>query len=151
METRLPPDFSAFLSLLSEAGVEYLLVGGYAVGYHGYPRPTGDIGVWVRQSAENAERLVRALRQFGFGTPDLVPAAFLGDGRIVRMGLPPNRAKVLTSVSDVAFDDAWADRETSDWDGAPVPTISLRHLRKNKQASGRPKDLADLVELPEPA
>jgi hypothetical protein len=136
--------------LLNEEGVEYLLVGGYAVIYHGRPRATGDIDVWVRQSPDNAERLVRALRRFGFDAPGLAPDAFLGDGRIVRMGLPPNRVEVLTSVSGVTFDDAWVDRVTSDWDGVPVPTISLRHLRRNKRTSGRPKDLADLVELPDP-
>ena len=135
---------------LNDARVEYLLVGGYAVGFHGYARATGDIDVWVRQSPENAGRLVAALRAFGFDVPDLVPDLFLVDGRIVRMGLPPNRVEVMTSVSGLAFEDAWARRETSDWDGLAVPVVGLADLRVNKTASGRAKDLADLDELPEP-
>ena len=148
METQLPPDFSAFLRSLNEAQVEYLVVGGYAVIFHGHPRTTGDIDVWVRQSPENAARLVTALRSFGFDVPDLVPDLFLVDGRIVRMGLPPNRVEVMTSVSGLTFESAWGRRETSDWDGLVVPVIGLADLRTNKAASGRAKDLADLDELP---
>lgn len=150
METQLPPDFSTFLRSLNEADVDYLLIGGYAVGYHGYARVTGDIDVWVRQSPENADRLIEALRSFGFDLPSLVPDLFLVDGRIVRMGLPPNRIESMTSVSGLTFADAWAHRETSDWDGLPVPVLSLADLRANETASGRPKDLADLDALPEP-
>ena len=150
METRLPPDFSAFLSSLNASGVEYLVVGGYAVGYHGYSRTTGDIDVWIRQSPDNAERGVEAIRSFGFDTPNLIRERFLGDGQITRMGLPPNRIEVMTSLSGVSFDEAWANRITSDWDGVLVPLIDLRRLRQNKLASGRLKDLADLDELPNP-
>lgn len=149
METRLPADFSDFLRSLNEAAAEYLVVGGYAVGYHGYVRVTGDIDVWVRQSPENAERVVQAVRTFGFEVPGLTPSAFLGDGRIIRMGQPPRRVEILTSISGVAFEDAWAQREVSDWDGVSVPLLSLGHLRQNKKAAGRLKDLADLQELPE--
>ncbi|MDT7856314.1 hypothetical protein RQM47_06655 [Rubrivirga sp. S365] len=147
METRLPPDFSELLSSLNASGVEYLLVGGYAVIYYGYPRATGDIDVWVRQSPDNAERVVTALRAFGFDVPGLVPTALLGDDKIIRMGVPPNRAKVFTSVSGVSFDECWAQREVVDWGGVEVPVIGLRDLRRNKRASGRP---ADLDELPAP-
>ena len=150
MGTRLPPDFSAFLSLLDANGVDYLIVGGYAVGHHGYPRATGDIDVWIRQSPQNAERVVASIRAFGFDDPGLRPDRFLGDGRITRMGLPPNRIEVMTSVSGVTFDDAWPARVVADWGGRAIPIIDLRHLRANKAASGRPKDLADLVELPDP-
>ena len=125
-----------------------MLVGGYAVGFHGYARTTGDIDVWVRQSPENAARLVTALRAFGFDVPDLAPSLFLVDGRIVRMGLPPNRVEVMTSVSGLTFESAWERRETSDWDGLAVPVLGLSDLRANKAASGRAKDLADLEELP---
>lgn len=150
METRLPDDFSAFLKSLNENAVEYLLVGGYAVSYHGYARTTGDIDVWVRQSPENAVRVVEALRAFGFATPDLTPDLFLVADRIVRMGLPPYRIEILTSIDGVDFEACWSERETSDWDGLAVPVLSLARLRENKRASGRPKDLADLDALPHP-
>ena len=150
METQLPDDFSAFLRSLNASGADYLLVGGYAVGYHGYARATGDIDVWVRQSPGNAERVVSALRAFGFDTPDLRPELFLADDRIVRMGMPPYRIEVLTSIDGVDFETCWTERELSDWDDVEVPVISLRRLRENKRASGRFKDLADLDELPSP-
>ena len=150
MAPQLPADFSELLSSLNDAGVEYLLVGGYAVGFHGYSRTTGDIDVWVRQSQKNAERVVKALRAFGFDSPDVVPEAFLGDDKIARMGYPPYRAEVMTSISGVSFDECWAQRETSNWGGVDVPVIALADLRKNKRASGRPKDLADLDVLPTP-
>lgn len=89
-----------------------------------------------------------ALQSFGFDVPDLVPGLFLVDGRIVRMGLPPNRVEVMTSVSGLTFEQAWGRRATSDWDGLAVPVIGLADLRTNKAASGRPKDMADLDELP---
>ena len=150
METQLPDDFSAFLRSLNEANVEYLLVGGYAVGYHGYVRVTGDIDVWVRQCEDNAARTVTAIRAFGFDVPDLSASTFLSDNRIVRMGLPPHRVEVMTSISGVDFDACWQGREMTEWDGVSVPLINLRDLRTNKAASGRPKDIADLVELPDP-
>lgn len=89
-----------------------------------------------------------ALQAFGFDVPDLVPDLFLVDGRGVRMGLPPNRIEVMTSVPGLTFDQAWARRQTSDWDGLAVPVVGLADLRANKAASGRPKDPADLAELP---
>ena len=150
MAPNLPADFSELLSSLNDAGVEYLLVGGYAVGFYGYTRTTGDIDIWVRQSPANAKRVVKALRAFGFDGPDIVPGAFLGDDKIARMGYPPYRAEIMTSVSGVSFDECWTRREVSDWDGVEVPVIGLPHLLKNKRASGRPKDLADLDELPTP-
>ncbi|MEM1117131.1 MAG: hypothetical protein AAF845_14110 [Bacteroidota bacterium] len=137
------------MSSLNKAGVEYLLIGGYAVGYHGYARTTADIDVWVRQSPENAARVTEAVRAFGFDVPALRPDAFLGDDRVVRMGVPPYRIEILTSVSGLGFEEAWEGREVADWDGIDVPVIGLRALRTNKQASGRLKDLADLDALPE--
>ena len=150
MAPRLPADFSELLSSLNDAGVDYLLVGGYAVGFHGYTRTTGGIDIWVRQSPENARRVVGALRAFGFEGSDVVPDRFLGDGKIARMGYPPYRAEIMTSVSGVSFDECWPRREISDWSGVEVPVIALADLRRNKRASGRPKDLADLHELPTP-
>ena len=148
METQLPPDFSAFLSGLSETGAEFLLVGGYAVGFHGYVRVTGDIDLWVRQTRSNAERVVAAIRAFGFDLPEVAADRFLQDKFIARMGHPPNRIEVMASIDGVDFASCWERRLIADFDGLPVPVIGLADLRRNKRASGRPKDLLDLVELP---
>lgn len=149
MEIELPPDFSAFLRSLSEHRVDYLLVGGYAVGYHGYPRVTADIDVWVRMEQQNAGRIVAALREFGFDVLALRAALFLKDDQIIRMGIPPHRIELLTTISGVTFDECWPGRVEEEWDGVPVTIIGLACLRKNKRASGRLKDLADLEQLPE--
>ena len=147
MDLRLPEDFSAFLRLLDAKGVEYLLIGGYAVGYHGYPRATKDLDLWVARTPENAARLVTALREFGFNAPDLAPDLFLAEGRIVRMGMPPLRIEIATTISGVEFADCWAARVEADFDGVPVKIIGREHLKRNKRASGRHQDLADLEHL----
>ena len=110
MTMTLPSDFKEFLRLLSEMGVEYLIVGGYAVGYHGYPRSTGDMDVWVASTEENADRLVKALKEFGFDVPDLDPDLFLEPDRVIRMGHPPLRIEILTSVTGVSFADCYSSR-----------------------------------------
>jgi len=147
MALRLPEDFSEFLRLLDAKGVEYLLIGGYAVGYHGYPRATKDLDLWVARTPENAARLVTALREFGFNAPDLAPDLFLAEGRIVRMGMPPLRIEVATTISGVEFADCWAARVEAEFDGVPVKIIGREHLKRNKRASGRHQDLADLEHL----
>lgn len=145
---RLPSDFAEFLRSLRSRGVEYLLVGGYAVGLYGYPRATADLDIWVRRSPENAERIVAALRAFGFDVPSLSASLFLRSEQVIRMGLPPLRIEVLTSISGVEFDDCWADRREMILDTEPVWLPSLEDLKRNKAASGRPKDLEDLRHLP---
>jgi hypothetical protein len=146
--TRLPPDFKEFLRLLNENGVKYLLVGGYAVGYHGYPRSTGDMDVWVELDPVNAEKLVSSLQSFGFGSPDLTEEVFLQVEKIIRMGLPPFRIEVLTSISGVEFKSCYDRRITDIIDGVPVTIIDRECLRANKLASGRAKDIDDLENLP---
>jgi predicted nucleotidyltransferase len=148
MDITLPPDFKEFLRLLNTHTVEYLLIGGYAVGYHGYPRATNDMDIWIAIHSDNAERMVRVLREFGFETPDLSPELFLQDHSMVRMGLPPMRIEVLTTISGVEFAACYATRETAMIDGVEVTLISLPDLKVNKQASGRYKDLDDLEHLP---
>ncbi len=148
MATELPPDFSEFLRSLRATGVEYLVLGGGAVGYHGYPRATGNIDVWIRAEPINAERVAEALRHFGFDVPELDASIFTTPGQIVRMGITPNRIEVLTSISGVDFDACWQERIDDEWDGVPVHVISLDRLKENKRASGRLKDLADLENLP---
>ncbi|MCL4706752.1 hypothetical protein KJ068_16405 [bacterium] len=147
MELRLPLDFKEFLSLLNAKKVEYLLIGGYAVGYHGYPRATNDIDVWVAISPENAERIAAALREFGFDTPELSASLFLKEDSIIRMGIPPMRIEVITGISGVRFDECYAERVVDTLDGVHANIISLNHLLKNKKASGRHKDLNDLENL----
>jgi len=148
MDIELPPDFKEFLKLLNEHGVEYVLIGGYAVGYHGYPRATNDLDVWVAMSLDNAERIVRALREFGFGTPELSADLFLQDESIVRMGIPPMRIEILTTISGVAFDECYAQRVVDVIADVEVSLIGLPQLKINKKASGRHKDLDDLEHLP---
>ena len=148
MEIALPPDFKEFLKLLNSHGCEYLLIGGYAVGYHGYPRATNDLDVWIARTPENAARIMTALQEFGFTTPDLSEELFLQEKNIIRMGVPPIRIEILTSISGVDFEECYSERIIDTLDGVEVVLITLEHLKKNKRASGRFKDLDDLEHLP---
>ncbi len=137
------------MRLLNENRVEYLLIGGHAVGYHGYPRATADMDVWVAVSQENAERVARTLQQFGFAGPEVQPGLFLNPDQIIRMGVPPLRIEIATSISGVRFEECYAARVVGVLEGIEVSLIGLPHLRANKQASGRHKDLNDLENLPD--
>lgn len=148
MDIELPLDFKEFLSLLNENDVAYLLIGGYAVGYHGYPRATSDIDVWIAINPKNAERVVIALQEFGFNTPDLSTSLFMEENKIIRMGVPPMRIEISTTISGVEFDECYRERVVGLLNGIQVNIISLHHLKINKQASGRYKDLSDLENLP---
>jgi predicted nucleotidyltransferase len=143
----LTRDFKDFLRLLNEKGVEYLLVGGYAVGYHGYPRATADMDVWIARKPENAQRVMETLRDFGFDLPDLKPDLFLDENRIVRLGLPPLRIQVITSASGVAFEECYLKRVQAEIDGIEVNIIGREQLLVNKRAAGRHKDLDDIEHL----
>ena len=135
------------MKLLNANGVEYLLIGGYAVGYHGYPRATNDIDIWIAMNEINAIKITRVLKEFGFDTPDLKPELFLQKDRMVRLGLPPMRIEVLVEISGVQFNECYKERVDDVIDGIPVKLISLKHLKINKKASGRYKDLDDLEHL----
>lgn len=148
MEIVLPPDFKEFLKLLNDHEVRYLLIGGYAVGYHGYARATEDMDIWVAVHPENADKIVNVLKDFGFDSPDLSAAIFLQEDKIIRMGLAPIRLEITTSISGVVFDECYANRILDQLDGITVSLIDLQNLKKNKKASGRAKDLADLEKLP---
>jgi len=143
----LPPDFKEFLQALNHCAVEYLLVGGYAVAYHGYPRTTADIDIWIRVDPDNALRTMEALRKFGFGGADVSEKMFLIAGRVVRMGVPPLRIEVLTSISGVDFDSCYARRIKATIDTISVNVISKADLLANKRATGRAKDIADVEQL----
>lgn len=147
-QIEFPQDFSEFLKLLNAHHVEYLLIGGFAVAIHGYPRATADMDVWVAQNRVNAERIVACLREFGFDTPDLVPELFDDPDRIIRMGEAPLRIEILMSIDGVNFDDCYARSYQQIVDGSAVPVISLNDLKANKRASGRSKDQNDLENLP---
>jgi len=145
---RLPPDFKEFLQLLGSRQVEYLLIGGHAVGYHGYPRATADMDVWVAIHPQNAQKLVAVLREFGFDVPELSTDLFLQENQIIRMGVPPMKIKILTTISGASFAECYTERTVDVIDGIKVNIISLKHLKVNKKASGRHKDLNDLEHLP---
>lgn len=135
------------MRLLNSERAEYLVVGGYALALHGHPRATGDLDIWVAVRPENAARIVRALRSFGFSADEAQADLFLSPGLVVRMGVPPLRIELLTGISGVQFDECFARRETVEQDGITVPFISLPDLRANKKAAGRAQDLADLETL----
>jgi predicted nucleotidyltransferase len=147
MDLELPNDFKEFLKLLRDHRVKYLLIGGYAVGFHGYTRATNDIDFWIAMDGENASRIVEGLKEFGFDVPELSADLFLKPNQIVRMGLEPVRIEVTTTIDGVDFEDCYARRVQTDLDGVPVSVIALEDLKTNKRASGRTKDLADLEEL----
>jgi hypothetical protein len=144
----IPRDFSEFLRLIEEEKVEYLLVGGYAVGYHGYPRATVDLDVWIAVSEANASKMVTVLRRFGMETPDLSPALFLDKGKIIRMGHPPVRVEIHTELSGVEFGECYENRLRTEFGGVEVNVINIADLKANKRAAGRHKDLDDLEHLP---
>lgn len=142
----LPQDFKDFLKLLNHHNVEYLLIGGYAVGYYGYPRATADMDVWIALSRENAKNVKQVLFDFGMVSDDVTEELFLSDN-IVRMGLPPMRIEVLTKIDGVEFKECYKNKNIVQIDGLEIPLISLEDLKTNKKASGRYKDLNDLEHL----
>lgn len=144
----LPPDFSAFLKLLNTHGVRYLIVGGYAVGFHGHPRATADIDIWVPMHRETAPRLVTVLRDFGFDVPELSPELFLRPDQVSRLGVPPLRIELLTTIAGVEFEQCYPRAVQATLGGVDVRIIGLDDRKTNKRAAGRHQDLADLDQLP---
>jgi len=143
----LPEDWRAFIESLNSHGVEYLVVGAVALAHHGLPRYTGDLDVLVRNSPENAARLESALAEFGFATLGLKAADFLDSYRVVQLGVPPGRIDLLTSLTGVSFDQAWAGRVEANLEEIPVNFIGREALIRNKKMTGRAKDKADLEAL----
>ncbi len=144
----LPPDFKEFFQLLNLNEVKYLVVGGYAVSFHGYPRATGDIDIWIAVHPDNAERIVATLKDFGFESPDLTPEVFLKENQVIRMGIPPLRIELLTSITGVNFNECYANRQIATIESVNVNFIGSSDLKKNKMLSGRTKDQNDLENLP---
>jgi len=136
------------LKLLNAHQVEYLLIGGYAVAYHGYPRATADMDIWIATHAQNTKKIVAALKEFGFDLPELSTELFQKKGQIIRMGVPPVRIEIATTISGVGFEECFAARVVDELDGVEVNIIDLTHLKVNKKATGRHKDLDDVENLP---
>jgi uncharacterized protein YdaL len=145
----LPSDFKEFLKLLNSKQVEYLLIGGYAVGYHGYSRATADMDIWIAINPDNAKKVAEVISEFfGFQVEDATPELFLQENKVVRMGVPPFRIEILTTISGVRFADCYTERIVDRLDDdIEVNIISLKQLKINKKESGRLKDLNDLQHL----
>ncbi|MCP4669448.1 MAG: hypothetical protein GY849_24205 [Deltaproteobacteria bacterium] len=144
----LHPDFKDFLRLLNSHNVKYLLVGGYAVGYHGYPRATGDMDIWIESSESNSKKIAAAFRDFGMPHETISESLFLEKDKVIRMGIPPVRLEVITTASGVDFNECYSHREVIKIGDILINFISLQDLKKNKHAAGRHKDIADLEHLP---
>lgn len=140
-------DFKEFIQLLNANQVKYLVVGGYAVSLHGYPRYTKDIDIWIENSPDNASRLIAVIGQFGLGSLGLKELDFLEADTIIQLGYPPSRIDLLTNLSGVKFQECFDARIVVSIDDTPVNFIDLENLKKNKRASGRLQDLADLDNL----
>ena len=143
----LQKDLREFIESLNALDVRFLIVGAFAVAYHGYFRYTSDIDLFVDRSNENAKRIWQAVQQFGFADLKLTVEDFSQEDQVIQFGVPPNRIDVMTSISGVSFDEAWASRDQGDLDGLSVAFISKEMLKRNKAACGRLQDLADLEHL----
>jgi len=142
-------DFRELLELFNAHKVEYLIVGGYALAFHGVPRYTGDIDIFVKPDTENALRILKALDEFGFGSLDLKEEDFRSPNKVVQLGYPPVRIDIITSISGLSWDEAYEERDKGKYGDVPVYYIGLNHYILNKRASGRKKDIADLEALGE--
>jgi hypothetical protein len=142
---QLPPDFKEFLKLLNSNAVKYLVIGGYAVNYYGYARATADLDIWVGITPENAAAVANVVNTFGFS--EAKASTFLDPSKVIRMGVPPVRLEILTTISGVEFTDCYARRQQAVIDGVPVSLIRIEDLKRNKKASGRLKDLLDIEML----
>ena len=143
----LNQDFKEFITSLNDNRVRYLVIGGYAVALHGYPRYTKDIDIWIEMSSENAARMVKALDQFGFGSLELQASDFQEPDQIIQLGYPPNRIDLVTTPAGVDFERCYASRVEVEIDSVKLNFIDLENLKRSKRAAGRLQDLADLENL----
>ncbi len=144
---QLPDDFRDFLKLLISNKAKFLLIGGYAVNCHGYPRSTGDIDIWIESSKENAKKVLKCIEEFGFTNTGLEVDTLIEKDKVFRMGHPPLRIEVLTGITGLEFNTAFENKVFFEIETLQIPTISLEDLKINKKASGRSKDLDDLENL----
>jgi hypothetical protein len=144
---RLSKDLREFIELLNSNRVEYLVVGAFAVAWHGYARFTADIDFLVRPDRPTAELVVKALKDFGFASLGISPDDLTHPDRIVQLGVKPNRIDLITSIAGVTFEEAWESRVAGTLDGLPVTYIGREILIRNKESTGRPQDLGDAQRL----
>jgi len=142
-------DFKELLELFNKHKVEYLVVGGYALAFHGAPRSTGDIDLFVKPVCDNAKRIIAALDEFGFGSLDLSEGDFTTPGKVIQLGVPPIRIDIITRVSGVSWEKANLDKVHGQYDQTPVFFIGRDDFITNKKATGRKKDAADIEAIGE--
>ena len=140
-------DFKDFIELLNQRNVDYMIVGAHALAFHGRPRHTGDLDIWIKPSNENADKLVAVLDDFGFGSLGLTKSDFLKENYVTQLGYPPLRIDILNAISGVEFDDAYSNKVVGNIDDLNVNFISIAEFIQNKEASGRKKDLGDIAAL----
>ena len=145
----LSNDSKEFIALLNSRGVEYLIVGAHSLAFHARPRFTGDLAILLRPSPENAAKIVAVLNEFGFADLGVKASDFTTPEQVIQLGRAPHRIDLLTSLSGVSIDEAFATKVSAELDEIPVAFLSKRLLIANKRAVGRPQDLADLTELDE--
>jgi hypothetical protein len=143
----LNSDLREFVELLNSHEVEYVIVGAFAVAWHGYPRYTADLDIFINAETSNALRVKTALERFGFSALDISIEDLSAPGKIIQLGVSPNRIDILTSISGVSFEEVWKTRATGQLDGIPVYFIGRESLLYNKEATGRARDLGDAEEL----
>jgi hypothetical protein len=144
---KLSQDLREFVELLNSRKIKFVLVGGHAVAYHGFPRFTGDMDLLIDTTPENASLVAAAVSDFGFANLGLKEADFRGPETVIQLGRVPNRIDILTSLTAVSFEEAWQTRVQTTLDGLPVSVISKDLLVRNKLATGRPQDLADAKKI----
>jgi len=144
----LNQDFKEFIELLNLHKVKYIVVGGYAVGFHGYPRYTGDIDLWIAISKENTDKIIEVLNEFGFQTLSLVAEDFQKEDLVIQFGYEPNRIDILTSVTGLNFDECFNESIIANFENLIIRFLDLKNLKKNKLLTGRQKDLGDIENLP---
>ena len=140
-------DFREFIECLNKHKAEYLVVGGYAVAFHGHPRYTKNLDIWIRVSAENADKLLKAINDFGFSSLGLTKNDFETPELIIQLGNPPNRIDIITTASGIKFEDSYPHRIVENIEGLEVNFIDIENLKINKKATGRHQDLADIENL----
>ena len=143
----LHQDFKELLSLLDANTVDYMVIGAYALGFYGAPRNTGDIDIWIRVDAANAKKIVKALDEFGLSSLGYKESDFLEKDLVIQLGVPPVRIDIITGISGVKFDEAYLNKNSINKDGTKINYIGKEDFIKNKKASGRLKDLADIESI----
>lgn len=143
----LHPDFKDILLCLKEEGTDFIIVGAYALAAHGLPRATGDIDIWIRSSAHNARKVLRALATFGAPLSNLTEQDFTSPDMVLQIGVEPCRIDILTSIDGVEFGEAWENKMSVIVDDVAVQILSKKDLLKNKLAAGRDKDQSDIAWL----